>query len=216
VDFIRTQNNTYAGYKENGSFFFGTNSALSSGDGLADLMLGALSEYDQSRPQQTAYRESIPGFYGQDTIKLNSRLTFNIGLRWEPMLYATDYFERGSQFSMAAFLAAPTARSIPTGRPGCSTMATRGSQAFTNNNGELLAARGPRGQSSRRRTGHHPRGIGILYNTPEAWFFQRLASNPPVANEIDLTGTQAGTFSKPLRTIGRQSVPRPGARRPRT
>jgi hypothetical protein len=40
-------------------------------------------------------------------------------------------------------------------------------------------------------------GVGILYNTPEAWFFQRLASNPPVVNEIDLTGTQAGTFSSP-------------------
>jgi len=199
VDMIRTQNNTYAGYKENGSFFFGTNNALSSGDGLADLMIGALSEYDQSRPQQTAYRETIPGFYAQDTIKFSSRFTMNIGLRWEPMLYATDYFKRGTTFSMTDFLAGNHSKIYPNGPAGMYYYGDAGvPKAFTNNKwgnfsprlGFVLNPHGD-GRDTIRA------GIGVLYNTPEAWFFQRLASNPPVVNEIDLTGTQAGTFSKP-------------------
>jgi hypothetical protein len=199
VDLIRTQNNTNAGYKENGSFFFGTNSALSSGDGLADLLIGALSEYDQSRPQQTAYRQTIPGFYAQDTIKWSSRFTLNIGLRWEPMLYATDLAERGTTFSMSDFLAGNHSKIYPNGPAGMFYYGDAGvPKAFTNNKWANFSPRvgmvwNPHGDG--RDTIRA--GIGVLYNTPEAWFFQRLASNPPVVNEIDLTGTQVGTFSAP-------------------
>ena len=214
VDFIRTQNNTYAGYKENGSFFFGTNSALSSGDGLADLMLGALSEYDQSRPQQTAYRETIPGFYAQDTIKLNSRLTFNIGLRWEPMLYATDYFERGSQFSMAAFLAGTHSTVYPNGagRHVLLWRPRRTQGVYQQQVGELLAAPGPRGESSRRRTGHHPR----RHRNP----LQYAGSLVLPAAGLQSAGGERNRFDRNpgghlqqavCELSGRKSVPRPGA-----
>jgi hypothetical protein len=199
VDIIRTQNNTYAGYKENGSFFFGNISSVSSGDSSADMMIGALGEYDQSRPQQTAYRQTIPGFYAQDTIKWSSRITVNLGLRWEPMLYATDYFERGSTFSMPAFLSHTHSQVYPNAPAGMFYWGDAGvPAAFTNNKIVNLSPRvgvvwNPHGDG--RDTVRA--GIGVLYNTPEAWFFQRLASNPPVVNEIDLTGTSVGTFSAP-------------------
>ena len=199
VDLIRTQNNTLAGYKENGSYFFGTNPTLSSGSGLADLMLGALGEFDQSRPQQTGYRQTIPGFYGQDTIRLSRQMTLNLGVRWEPMLYAVDNQERGSVFSMADFIAGNHSSIYPNGPAGMFYYGDKGvPKAFTNNKMSNVSPRvglvwSPHGDA--RDTIRV--GAGILYNAPETWFFQRLASNPPVVNEIDLTGTQAGTFSVP-------------------
>jgi Carboxypeptidase regulatory-like domain len=86
---IRTQNNTLTGYDENGTFTW--NGAFT-GDGLADLLVGKYSAFTQSRPQQVAYRSTIPGFYGQDTIRLTRRLTLTPGLRWEPTLWPTDLF----------------------------------------------------------------------------------------------------------------------------
>ena len=199
VELIRTQNNTNAGYKENGSFFFGTGPVVYTGDGLADLMLGYLSEFDQSRPQMTAYRQTIPGFYAQDTIKWTQRFTVNLGLRFEPMLYATDYFARGTVFSMTDFLAGNHSSVYPNAPAGMFYYGDPGvPKAFTNNKIANFSPRvgvvwNPRGDG--RETIRA--GIGLLYNAPETWFFQRLASNPPVVNEIDLVGTQAGTFSRP-------------------
>jgi len=118
------------------------------------------------------------------------------------MLYATDYFERGTTFSMTDFLAGKHSTVYPNGPAG---MYYYGDPAFPRPYQQQVGNFSPRlgfvvnphgdGRDTIRA------GIGILYNTPEAWFFQRLASNPPVVNEIDLTGTQNGTFSKPWRTI---------------
>ena len=205
VDVVRTQTNTNAGYKENGSFFVSGGATtdplakIASGDPLADLMLGALSEFDQSRPQQTSYRQTILGFYGQDTFRLNNRITLNAGLRWEPMLYPSEYFGRGTTFSMADFLAGKKSSVYPNAPAGMMYFGDPGvNKGFTSNK---LANFSPRfgvvwnphgdGRDSVRA------GAALLYNTPETWFSQRLASNPPVVNEIDLTGTSVGTFSNP-------------------
>jgi hypothetical protein len=211
ADLIRTQVNSFAGYKANGSFFFGTGPSVFTTNSFADMLLGDLSEFDQSRPQATAYRQWIPGFYAQDTIRVSKTFTANIGLRWEPMFYATDYFNRGSEFSMTAFNAGQHSSVYPNAPAGMFYYGDPGvPRAFTSNK---LANFSPRvglvwnphgnGRDTLRVGG------GILYNTPEAWFFQRLASNPPVVNEIDLVGSQAGTFSAPWKNYG-AAIPLPG------
>ena len=211
ADLIRTQVNTFTGYKANGSFFFGTGPSVFTGNAVADMMLGYLSEFDQSRPQATGYRQWIPGFYGQDTIRISKQMTMNIGLRWEPMLYATDYFNRGSTFSMADFLAGNHSKIYPNAPAGMFYYGDAGvPRAFTANKLGNFSPRlglvwnpGGNGRDTLRV------GAGMLYNTPEAWFFQRLASNPPVVNEIDLVGAQAGTFSAPWKNYG-AAIPLPG------
>src|SRR6185295_4413036 len=69
VNVIRSQNNTLSGYLQNGSFTF---DGAATGDSMADFLIGNMAAFNTSRPQQVALRETIPGFYIQDTFKVNS------------------------------------------------------------------------------------------------------------------------------------------------
>jgi hypothetical protein len=202
VDFIHTQNNTLTGFDENGTFAFAGNV---SGDGLADLLLGDYSGFTQSRPQQVAYRENIPSLYGQDTFKLTRNLTITAGVRWEPTLWPSDYFHRGSFFSLSDFLNNVHSTVYPSsGLPGTFTPAgmlyhgDKGvSPAFTNNHWANFAPRfgiawDPTGKGNQSIRA----GYGLFYDSAMAWFTQRLTSNPPFVNQIDNTAG-CGTFSHP-------------------
>jgi len=54
------------------------------GLGMADFMAGILSQMRQSIPNDLDVRQWFFGAYVQDTWKAMSRLTVNLGLRWEP------------------------------------------------------------------------------------------------------------------------------------
>lgn len=60
---------------------------------LARLLTGSPSNLEASLPGQEAYkafRQDIIGFYGQNDFQVNSRLTLNLGLRWEFTTNPTD------------------------------------------------------------------------------------------------------------------------------
>ena len=192
---IRTQNNTLTGYDENGTF---TWNGTFTGDGLADFLIGKYSAFTQSRAQQVAYRGTIPSFYGQDTIRLTRKLTLTTGLRWEPTLWPSDLFHRGSIFDMNAFVQnqhSAVYRNAPAGMlffgdPGVPA-------AFTNNHLMNFAPRigiawDPSGQGKQSIRA----GYGIFYDSAMVWYSQRLTSNPPVVNQID-NSSGCGTFSNP-------------------
>jgi hypothetical protein len=195
VDVIRSQNNTLAGYDENGTFTF---SGTITKDALADYLLGDQSAFTQSRAQKVTYRETIPSLYAQDTYKATRRLTITAGVRWEPTFWPTDFFHRGSIFNMSDFLnnvhssvylGAP-AGMLFHGDPGVPA-------AFTNNHLWNFAPRfgiawDPTGK------GHQSLrlGYGLFYDSAMVWYSQRLTSNPPVVNQIDTT-TGCGTLSNP-------------------
>ena len=192
---IRTQNNTLTGFDENGTF---TWNGTFTGDGLADFLVGKYSAFTQSRAQQVAYRSTIPSFYGQDTIRLGPKLTLTAGLRWEPTLWPSDLFRRGSIFDMNAFLqnqhstvyANAPAGMLFFGDPGVPA-------AFTNNHLMNFAPRfgiawDPSGNGKQSIRA----GYGIFYDSAMVWYSQRLTSNPPVVNQID-NSSGCGTFSNP-------------------
>src|SRR5580704_1572571 len=92
---IRIQNNTVSGFDENGyPVFNGSFTALqssspagspaSSGLGMADFLLGRMSDFQQTNPTPDDLRQWAMSVYAQDSFKLNANFTFNIGLRWEP------------------------------------------------------------------------------------------------------------------------------------
>ena len=202
VDVIRTQDNTIAGYLQNGNFNFG---GLGSSDPLADLLLGYLSNngsafaYGQSRPQPTAMRETILGLYAQDTFRVSSRFTINLGLRWEPMMFPQDYYGRGSTFDMAAFLANQHSKVFTTAPAGMFYYGDTGvAKAFTDDKLANFAPRvglvwNPHGDGKQTLRA----GTAILYDTGMLYFPQRIMSNPPFVNEIDLNTNQAGPFNNP-------------------
>jgi len=54
------------------------------GLGLADFMLGRITTVEHGGVQDLPVHSWYLGFYAQDTWRATNRLTFNLGLRWEP------------------------------------------------------------------------------------------------------------------------------------
>jgi hypothetical protein len=63
---------------------------------LADFMLGLRSQYALSTLFTARMRKDMHFFYVQDDIRMNDRLTLNLGLRYE---YATPFFEANNQLT---------------------------------------------------------------------------------------------------------------------
>jgi hypothetical protein len=198
-EIIRTGQNSQAGYLFNGGYNFG---GLSSGVGgkagepMIDFIAGSLSNsgttfaFAQSRAQQTTYRQTIFSLYAQDTYHFNQRLTMNVGLRWEPMLFPVDKFGRGSNFSQAAFNANQHSTKFPNAPAGSTYYGDPGvPKSFTDNR---LANFSPRLALTLDPTGKGSTvlrlGGAIMYDTPGLFMVQRTTSNPPFVNEIDVNG----------------------------
>ncbi len=196
ADYIRTQNNLVTGYLQNGSFSFNGNAT---GDPILDYLTGTLSGFSQSLPQQPTIRMSIPGLYFQDTIRLNSRITLNAGVRWQPMLWPQDFFHRGADFSMANFLGNVHSSVYPNAPAGALYYGDSGiTPAFTHDDKMLFSPRfglafDPQGNG--RQTIRV--GGGIMFDPGMLYTAQRIASDPPFVNEIDLTTSNPGGFSNP-------------------
>lgn len=195
VELIRTQMNSIAGFFENGQFLF---NGQYTNDAMADFMLGMLSRFSQSRPQASAMRETIPGLYAQDTFHVTPRLSINAGVRWEPLLFPSDYFGRGDSFDPAAFAAVTRSKVYTNAPAGLFFYGDKGiPKAFTNNRWTNFEPRigiawNPPGASHQTIRA----GGGILSDTPMLYYSQRLQSNPPYVNEIDLSSVPGG-FSNP-------------------
>jgi hypothetical protein len=56
------------------------------GLGLSDFLLGRVSRLEHGGPAEMPMHMTYLGFYGQDTWRMNQRMTLNAGLRWEPFL----------------------------------------------------------------------------------------------------------------------------------
>jgi hypothetical protein len=88
-----------------GNFQFTGSSANSTGAGLADFFLGiAPTSLFQGLPNTYVTRQNSVNVYFTDSWRINSRLTFNFGLRWEPYLPLQVTNGQISNFSMDRFL----------------------------------------------------------------------------------------------------------------
>jgi len=84
-------------FQSNGQFTFGGSSGLgSTGDGLADFMLGAVNQFSQGNNEQRELETKLLGVYGQDNYRVRPNLTLNFGLRWEPYSPAADRYKRAA------------------------------------------------------------------------------------------------------------------------
>ena len=63
-----------------------------------------MNTFEQSSAQQDALRAPVPSLYIMDTYHATNKLVLTAGIRWDPEFFPTDYFGRGSTFSMSGFL----------------------------------------------------------------------------------------------------------------
>ena len=194
VNLIRIRNDTISGFDENGYPVF---NGSFTGLGMADFLLGRMSDFQQTNPTPDDLRQWVMSVYAQDSFKVNSHFTINVGLRWEPTFADPDKYLRGTSFSESAFLAGTHSTIHPTapaglffpGDPGIPAANWNGS--YNNFAPRVGAVWNPHGDG--RDTLRI--GAAILYDSTETWFNERETTNPPYGNDIDVGST--GTLTNP-------------------
>jgi hypothetical protein len=88
------------------------------GSGLSDFMLGDVSSILQGLPNAYSARQNIVNLYFTDTWRINSRLTFNFGIRWEPYLPQQVSNGQISNFNMARYVAGTKSTVFTNAPPG--------------------------------------------------------------------------------------------------
>jgi hypothetical protein len=82
----------------NGQFFYFGEGTNSTGNVIADYLLGLPDSYFQGSAQLEAIRTRSFYVFGQDSYKIKQNLTLNYGLRWELNLPLEDKFDRIQTF----------------------------------------------------------------------------------------------------------------------
>lgn len=191
---IRIRNDTVSGFDENGAPTF---NGQFTGLGMADFMLGLMSDFQQTNATPDDLRQWLMSAYVQDSYKASSHFTFNVGLRWEPTFADPDKYKRGTSFSFPAFYAGEISTIHPSAPPGLFFPGDPGIPP-ANWNGHLANF------APRAGLVWNPHGDGrdtlrigaaILFDSAETWFNERETTNPPYGNDIDVGST--GTLTNP-------------------
>ena len=114
----KDQFNSFNNQQSNGMFTF---NGQTSGDGLADLLIGRFSKLTDGYVISDYLRQTVMAAYVQDAIHVTSHFSINIGVRWEPSVPAYDKYGRGGQFNWHLFRRAGTARLMPILQPAWSS-----------------------------------------------------------------------------------------------
>ena len=86
----------------NGTFNF---TGQSTNDALLDFMLGVPNTFNQGNLQPFEGRQNYLGGYVHDVMRVNRKLTAQLGVRWGPYLPGREIKNRMNHFDAAAFVA---------------------------------------------------------------------------------------------------------------
>ena len=192
----------------NGVFSF---SGAFSNDALADFMLGSANSAQQGSPFQIGLRQKYWGAYVQDDIRLAKGLTFHAGVRWEPSLPEHDILDRGSHFSLPAFLAGQRSSKYTNSPAGLLFNGDQGIPAsYANANYAGFAPRvglawDPSGKGKQSlRTSY-----GIFFDEPETFTARDFGASAPWGNAISITAPPGGLANPFLGYAGGNPFPLP-------
>lgn len=171
-----------------------------SGNALADFLLGTPSTVIQGNPTKLNYIQNYLALYASDKFRLNSRLSLNVGVRWEPYLPEIETQQRVTHFDMASFQSgkksqmydnAPVGLTFPgdQGFPRAGTKSKYGN--FAPRVGVVWDVRGNAETVVRA-------GYAILYDLPAMQYFDRFGFGPPWASALTLNNPGGG-FGNPFR-----------------
>ena len=161
------------------------------GLGLADFLTGKATTFTQSAPNTLLTRKNYISLYAQDTWKINSRLTANYGVRWEPFIPQT--MTNGAVYNFdAAKFSAGIKSSVFSNAP--SGLRFPGDAGFAGNAGmdhrwNLFAPRvglawDPKGDGKMVLRASY----GLAYDFVSAAFYANTATAPPWANTTTIRG----------------------------
>lgn len=111
VDLVREHSILEQDFESVGRFDF---NARFSGDNMVDFLYGKPSRFTQVVPPYYNLTRNLYGGYVQDNFKMSSRLTLNLGLRWNPVVMFTDVPNHQiSQFSQEAYASGRHSQRFP-------------------------------------------------------------------------------------------------------
>ena len=164
---------------------------------IPSFLLGQFTSFAMSAPNPLPQQRWFINGYIQDTWKASSRLTVNLGVRWEPSLPPGALNRSAYNFSFANMLAGVTSKTFVNGPPGMSFPGDPGFQGLSGVNPQwnLFAPR--------VALGYDPTGtgkmtirasFGISYDYVNGSMYVNSADSPPFGNTTIIPG---GQFSNP-------------------
>ena len=158
------------------------------GTGLSDMMLGRMSSFAQAPFLKHDTNHDAFGFYAQDTWKASSRLTLNMGVRWDPFLSPTSNVGEYVSVDADAFFQGKKSIVFDNAPPGAFYPGDPGyTNAYHNNSYNRF---GPRlgmawdvhgdGRMTVRSA------FSIAFDMPHLYEYVAANATPPYANRITL------------------------------
>lgn len=186
------------GYQEEPIMTF---TGAATGNGLADLLTGNVATFTQTAGKAKFTRGRQLNAFVQDQWRATARLTFNLGLRWEPFLPWTDPVAQqiGGYIPGAKSTRFPNA---PTGLLFAGDPGFPDGGVFAN-----LSNFAPRlGVAYAIHNGRHPTtirgGWGLFYIQPFARLYNNFVQNAPFSPSASLTGVN---LADPFGSAGTQN-----------
>jgi hypothetical protein len=185
-------------FRRNGHFQF---SGDVTGHAMADYFLGAVRTFDHGTGEYKNYRVTYPAFFVQDDWKAHPRLTFNLGMRYEPSAPYHDLRGRIEVFRIQDYASGVRSARFKNaaqgetfiGDPGVPDDGTLGD--YNNVAGRVGFAWDVFGDGKTSLRG----GVGMFYDQHQNGEFNNDAVNAPPWNiRLSVTSLQ-GPFSDPYR-----------------
>lgn len=164
------------------------------GLGYADFVTGRLNAYGQGRPFYDDDKSDYYALYIQDGWRVSSRLSINLGIRFEPFLPQHNMDRYVEAFSMNNFLAGKVGTTPASGLTPPAGLIFPGDAGYPPNNqyNNRINHFLPRvgivwdpigdGKTSIRAS------YGLLYDMPHMFFYTRVSNNPPWGATLTRTG----------------------------
>ncbi len=195
----KDQFNSFNNQQSNGQFTFG---GATTGDGLADLLIGRFSNLTDGNVISDYLRQTVIAAYVQDAYHPTPHFSVNVGVRWEPSVPAYDKYGRGNQFSWPLFTQGwHTADPRYTNAPAGLIFSTDAAQdpygkAFTASHWAIFSPRlglvwDPKGDGKQTFRA----SFALMNDTTELFYPERWTTNAPYVSSLTLT---SGQFSNPF------------------
>ncbi len=193
----KTQFNSVNNQQANGQFTF---NGSTSGDGMADLLLGRFNGLTDGKVISDYIRQTVIAAYAQDSFHATSRLTINYGVRWEPQEPAYDKYGRGNMFNWNLFEQGWHSSVYPQAPAGLVFYGDTAQDPY----GKALTASHWATFSPRLGLVWDPKGDGrqtiraaftLMHDTTELFYPERWTTNAPYVSSLSLT---SGQFSNPF------------------